>query len=197
MAEHDINDRRLEEMLDAMLNDYSGERPRPGLETRVLATLREQSRQEQDRAPLWRWLWGGAAAMALVAVVLAVYIARLQAPPAPPAVSRVMKPPPVATPTVSRDRADRTADVRRVRHQQAQEPVTALTPPLAMAARQEVFPSPVPLTDQEKLLLRYLRHTSQEEVVAQSHSDDPAPEDGGQLPPHVREFRSTDVFSTR
>jgi len=39
--------------------------------------------------------------------------------------------------------------------------------------KQEVFPSPTPLTEQEKLLLQYLRKTPREEVVAQSHPDKP------------------------
>jgi len=196
MAEHDNHDRRLEEMLDSMLSNYSDEQPRPGLETRVLATLRAQSAQKQDRAPFWRWLWSGAAALALVAIALAFYIGRLQTPPAPPVVGGVMKPPPVATP-VPGDRSARTAARHPARHEQAQEPATALMPPLAISARPEVFPSLVPLTDQEKLLLRYLAGTSKEEVVAQSHSDDPPPDDGGPLLPQVREFRRTDVFSTR
>ncbi|HWZ44438.1 MAG TPA: hypothetical protein VNW97_13255 [Candidatus Saccharimonadales bacterium] len=188
MAEHDKHDQPLEEMLDSMLSNYSDEQPRPGLETRVLATLRAEASQKPEHAPFWRWLWSSAATLALVAIALAVYIGRLQPPPAPPAVG-AMKPPPEAAPGVPRiHRRPRTAGDR-----ESEKPERSL----AMAARQEVFPAPVPLTDQERLLLRYLANTAAEEVVAQSHSDGPAPEDGRPLPPQVQEFKITEAVSTR
>jgi hypothetical protein len=47
---------------------------------------------------------------------------------------------------------------------------------VATDVRREVFPTPVPLTDQERLLLGYLSRTPREELVAQSHPD-PTPDD--------------------
>jgi hypothetical protein len=38
--------------------------------------------------------------------------------------------------------------------------------------RQEVFPTPAPLSEQEKLLIRYLSRTPREELVARSHPDE-------------------------
>lgn len=189
MAEHDINDQRLEEKLDAMLRAYSDEQPRPGLETRILANLRAQAVRKEDRALLWRWLWGGALTLALVAVALAVYIGRLQPLPAPPVIAVVKALPPAPIPT-----APEITPVQNGAHRQKYPPQKLL---LAASPRQDVFPSPVPLSDQEKLLLRYLASTPHEEVASQSHSDDPAPEDGGQLLPQVREFNSKEIFSTR
>ena len=56
------NDRKLEEMLDSMLSTYSSAEPRPGLETRILANLKEQSAQRtpgwsrrRESAPSQRW----------------------------------------------------------------------------------------------------------------------------------------------
>ena len=49
-------------------------------------------------------------------------------------------------------------------------------PVIAMIApdiRQEVFPSPAPLSEQERLLLGYLAGTPQEEVIAQSRQERP------------------------
>ena len=45
------------------------------------------------------------------------------------------------------------------------------------AIKQDVFPSPSPLSEQEKLLFRYLAHTPRAEIIAQSHPD---PQDEGE-----------------
>jgi hypothetical protein len=37
------NDHKLDEMLDAMLSSYSSADPGPGLETRILADVKEQA----------------------------------------------------------------------------------------------------------------------------------------------------------
>jgi hypothetical protein len=68
---------------------------------------------------------------------------------------------------------------------------------IAATPRQEIFPAPSPLSEQEKLLLRYLAGTPHEEVAAQSHGDDATPEDGGVPLPQSREFKIPEVFSTR
>jgi hypothetical protein len=46
-----------------------------------------------------------------------------------------------------------------------------------IAIKQDVFPSPSPLSEQEKLLFRYLARTPRAEIIAQSHPD---PEDEGE-----------------
>jgi hypothetical protein len=44
---------------------------------------------------------------------------------------------------------------------------------LALNQRPAIFPTPTPLSEQEQLLLLYLARTPREEVVAQSHPDEP------------------------
>jgi hypothetical protein len=44
---------------------------------------------------------------------------------------------------------------------------------LALSQRPAVFPTPTPLSEQEKLLLSYLAGTPREEVIAQSHPEEP------------------------
>jgi hypothetical protein len=44
---------------------------------------------------------------------------------------------------------------------------------LARSQRPAVFPTPTPLSEQEQLLLRYYAGTPREEVIAQSHPDEP------------------------
>jgi hypothetical protein len=39
--------------------------------------------------------------------------------------------------------------------------------------RPDVFPTPAPLSEQERLMLLYLAHTAKHEIVAQSHPDEP------------------------
>jgi len=44
---------------------------------------------------------------------------------------------------------------------------------LARSQRPAVFPTPTPLSEQERLLLSYYSHTPREELIAQSHPDEP------------------------
>ena len=58
---------QIDEMLDSMLANYSAAEPRPGLETRILANLRET--QEKQTAQGWwnfKWLWAGMVAAAII-----------------------------------------------------------------------------------------------------------------------------------
>jgi len=187
MAEHDIHDRRLEEILDAMLSDYSGEQPRPGLETRVLATLRAEAGRKKDLVMLWRWLLGFGGIVAAMAVLLAVDFWQAAQAPSGIAVAKA----PVAVQKIISPVTGETQPAKKARPRRQQVPVTTAD------VRLDVFPTPSPLSEQEKLLLRYLAGTPHEEVASQSHGDDSTPEDGGQLLPQSREFKSTEVFSTR
>jgi len=180
MAEHpegQRNDRnedgKLDRTLDALLSAYSSAEPRPGLETRILAQVREAS----GRRKAWsvRWMWIGAAFAAAV-IVLAIYLSRpalrpqvpeivrqpapaekIQPSPAP----RISSPPTTETVGQKRDPQQDKARNRRIGQSQLAD------------LRQEVFPAPVPLSQQEKLLLRYLSGTPREEVIAQSRPDEP------------------------
>jgi hypothetical protein len=50
--------------------------------------------------------------------------------------------------------------------------------------RGDVFPTPVPLSEQEKLLLRYVAGTARDEIMAQSRADPDkgAAEESGESP---------------
>lgn len=62
--------------------------------------------------------------------------------------------------------------------------------------RQEVFPTPVPLSEQEQLMLRYLRGTPREEVASHAHEDEPA-EKGAPFVPESQRINGAEVFNTR
>jgi hypothetical protein len=164
-------DQQMDEMLDSLLANYSSVEPRPGLETRILANLRNAGRREST-SMTWnfKWLWAGMAVAAaiIVAVVLiggqrrvvkpsTVVQTRQPAPPRPE-VQRSVPATPVNSvhprgPRIDQDRPKNVA--------------------LALNQRPQVFPTPTPLSEQEQLLLHYVARTPREEVVAQSHPDEP------------------------
>jgi hypothetical protein len=171
MAEQD-KDRKLDNLLDSMLARYSDAQPRPGLETRVMAQLREQAGRKKSWKWSLRWTCAGAMAAALVTVVFIVRLERPIESPEPPVFHAdwsllhhsdpsVIQPPPASSSVTT---AQRNGHAPQPRHQE-----------LAVAAdtRPDVFPTPAPLSDQEKLLLRYLARTARHEIVAQSHPDEP------------------------
>jgi hypothetical protein len=161
MAEPE-KDQNLDQLLDSLLTSYSDVEPRPGLETRVIANLRDQAGRRKSWQ--WRWVWAGCVTAALTALAFIVVLERPIEPPRPPVAHAV---------SLS---VDRSAPAVTQRHHVAkkaiqprhQEPVVA-----AVDKRPDRFPTPAPLSDQEKLLLRYLARTTRQEVVAQSHPDEP------------------------
>jgi hypothetical protein len=171
MAEQD-KDRNLDNLLDSLLARYSDAQPRPGLETRVMAQLREQAGRKKSWKWSLSWMWAGAAAAALITVVFIVRVERPIESPEPPIFHAdwsllhhsdpsVVQPPRAG---ISVTTAQRNGHTPQPHHQE-----------LAVAAdtRPDVFPTPAPLSDQEKLLLRYLARTARHEIVAQSHPDEP------------------------
>jgi len=172
------NDHKLDEMLDAMLSAYSSVEPRPGLETRIVAGVKEQAAKS---TATWgfRWTWA-VAALATAALVIAVYVSRIQTHRVEPQVATRPQPENSAPvwPIRSSPPPKVTASHPSTRRQSTQ--AARLTRPSSnqvIAIKQDVFPSPSPLSEQEKLLFRYLAHTPRAEIIAQSHPD---PHDEGE-----------------
>jgi hypothetical protein len=175
-------DHKLDAMLDNLLSTYSSAEPRPGLETRILANLREESATSRG----WNliWMWAGAAAVAVVAVLLAAYFFRPAQRQAPQVVVNPPSPQIVApahTPPQEDARQESSREApSRAPHRKRSPKVQVVD------VRQDVFPSPSPLSEQEKLLFRYMAATPRQELVAQSHPDEPPtdapPQDQSALP---------------
>jgi hypothetical protein len=149
-------DDRLDELLNDLLSEYSAVEPRPGLQTKILAGLRAAAAAQTGswlKSPAW--LWAGAAAVA-VALLILFFAQPGQLPP--PRVVRSVEPAPFAgfQQATSRPEAIRSSQVHKV----PRRPVVSL--------RADVFPTPAPLSEQEKLLLRYMAGTPREEKLAQS-----------------------------
>lgn len=131
-----------DELLRASLRQYASAEPRPGLEGRVLAGVRARQ-QAARRRQAWAWAVGMAGVAAIV-TLLVIHWPRPQPPPSPvaakapadlsaPAVAKVAPP---MQPTLPH-RPPRPA------------------PPSRVDTRPQQFPTPRPLSEQERLLLVY------------------------------------------
>jgi hypothetical protein len=165
MTEHE-KDRNLDQLLDSLLDSYSDVKPRPGLETRVIANLRDQAGRRKFWQ--WRWAWIGVGSVTAAVAAMMLIIVLWERPVEPPR-------PPVAH--VDQPSVDRSAPAVTQAHHGLKKAKPARHQELVQTAtdtRPDRFPTPTPLTDQEKLLLRYLARTARQEVIAQSHPDEPA-----------------------
>ncbi|HEY6252971.1 MAG TPA: hypothetical protein VI685_23685 [Candidatus Angelobacter sp.] len=175
-------EKQLDHLLDSLLANYADAEPRPGFETRLRAALREPK-------PSFRfgWLWAGAAAIVMAVTVFAVYYSRLtELPPAPRIATTA---PPVLPPT---NAMDVQGTSQRTKKWHVQTPEQAPNADL----RPEVFPTPVALSEQEHLLLRYLAATPRDEVASHAREDEPA-EKSDPFVPESQRINGAEVFSTR
>jgi len=155
MNDHKQED-RMDMLLDAALAQYGGSEPLHGMEERVLARLRQPAPQRA----WWMWVAAAAAAMAIVAgVVVMTRPAEQKAAPGvaqqaqPPATMPRQSAPPASAPQHARSVAPHTASVQAAQ--------------VEKLPRLDVFPTPEPPSQQELLLVRYVRGTPPAEVLAQ------------------------------
>jgi hypothetical protein len=137
----------MDRLLDAALKQYAAVQPREGFEGRILAELRSQSAEPVGYAP-WRWL-AAAAAVAALAVIISMALrphARLQRAfeqhPSVTLPARTVAATAQAKPPIKRPK-------RRL-HEAADTQVATAQPKL------DQFPSPQPLSEQERLLASYV-----------------------------------------
>jgi hypothetical protein len=153
--------------LDAALAKYAAVEPRAGLEDRVLANLRAE--REHAAARVW-WRWPALGAAALVLVVAAISLIGRPGKPAPDITAHQ-----AATSQGDKQLGTRIASnevgipVRPTLPEGAKRPARhGVHPPQAIVAdgpRLDHFPSPRPLSDEEKLLVRYVRDFPQDAVM--------------------------------
>lgn len=179
---HD-NEKHLDGLLDSALAGYSQAEPRPGLEGRIIARLSVASAsQETERTSWLRW-WPaiGFAVAAIVAV--AIFIAMPKSKPGNPTpeqtVVKQVAPTP-STPAVQQPtqvaRLTRAPHVNAVRRSVLPQPSSATQglakPLLAVTSEKQEAILGSPLSDQERLLLAYLRRTPAQEIVTQAKPDE-------------------------
>jgi hypothetical protein len=154
---HSRND-ALDRELDAALTQYAAVEPRAGFDERILANLRA----ERERVPASSW-WRWSAALAAVAVVVLALAWRWnrQSPPVVrnhPSVSQPAQP---ATQTVSNgvDTSVRPVVLEAPRiaaSPRKDAPRHAAHVTWASQPKLDQFPSPEPLSEQEKILRDYV-----------------------------------------
>jgi hypothetical protein len=177
-------DRHLDELLDSALAQYSSVEPRPGLETRILASVRAATSTMASRRGHWRWLWAGA--VAAIALVTFVLLANRHSVVPKPGNNVVQAPqPPVrvsprfesSVPVPPSNTAKRR---RETQLRSSPQPVA-----LDRNQRPSVFPTPSPLSEQEKMALAYAARAPKEELIAQMKTPDSEEEefwaDGAQV----------------
>jgi hypothetical protein len=163
----------LDNALDAALAKYAAVEPRAGLEDRILANLQAERARVPERA--W-WRWSVAGALAAVVVVALALAWRSGKPTRPvvahhsPAMTKASKDP--ATLAVSSGGADErplhasNSAIRRTTNPVRRETVVAANPKL------DQFPSPQPLSEQEKILQSYVAQYPEKAVlIARARSE--------------------------
>ena len=165
----DKPDQFVDELLEASLKQYRAEEPRAGLEMRVLAGVRSRQGAVRRRRLVWAL---AACAGTLAAIVLALHSAR--APRREPVISS-SAPRQTAKTAASPGSADSRLWSPRLVQGPKEKPRTP-KPGVRATKRPEQFPSPLPLTDQEKLLLTYFANTTKPDLLAETNKADGAAE---------------------
>jgi hypothetical protein len=162
-------DKQIDEMLDSLLASYSSVEPRPGLETRILANLRAAAEKKGSNG-WWnlKWIWVGAVAAATI--IVAVLMNEGQ-PVTPPTNVVVKTGQPVPLPEIRASLRAASPEIAKA-HRRKTSPATRQKAALASSGRPANFPTPVPLSEQERLMFTYLENTPREVVVAQIPRND-------------------------
>jgi hypothetical protein len=168
---NDPSDDQLDHVIDAALTKYAAVEPRTGLEERVLANLRAE--QTTARARTW-WRWGMAGALAAIIAIMSALAWRsgrpshaviASHPPATTQASTIVVTQ-AGSESVSPPRAP--ARVRGTVTHRAQPEATAAAYP-----KLDQFPSPQPMSEQEKLLTSYIaRSRDQAVLVARARTEE-------------------------
>ncbi|MGC2694190.1 MAG: hypothetical protein WA738_00210 [Candidatus Angelobacter sp.] len=167
----DHQEKKLDELLDSLLSTYSDVEPRLGLESRVLANLHQSESTSNRRFWNFTWLWAGATMTAAV-LLLALWIGRDH--PTTPANNNAVQIKPSAPPRPQVQQSAPTGPTHAVKHEPKPhiQSHSGQNAELALNQRPPVFPTPVALSDQEKLMLAYLANTPPEQVIARLYRDD-------------------------
>ena len=157
----------LDLVLDAALEQYTAVEPRAGLEQRILANLRSET--VTSSGPRW-WPWSLGAAALITAVVILAIAWGPHSQPRPTVADHPSAAEP--SPSVSnRGTNNSSHEERPVDH------VVKLAPPKHSVRRNyvaqeatttpklEQFPSPQPLTEEEKMLAEYVGEHHEEAVL--------------------------------
>ena len=180
--------------LRAALKQYGEADPRPGLENRVLAAVRAEREHRTTRQ--WHW-WPALATLAAILVIgTAMHLVQWRNGSIPPPLAkRDPAPseqkglqPSQAKMAPAEEEANRTIHAVIARNH-VDRVVESATP------RLERFPSPEPLSEQEKILARYVQQFPREaDLLAQAQTELTGEEmTGDQAPPEIEILPNLDL----
>jgi hypothetical protein len=158
-------DRHADALLDAALRQYSAAEPRPGLEQRMLAAVRNA---EQERSRGWSWLDWRVLGATVAVVVLIVALLLRERPQAPQqgatggATIEAATPPSSGQNTVAANRGETRPRVPRV----AQVAVAVPSAKEEAAPHLAVFPTPVEPNAQDATLAYMVGNTDPHVLTA-------------------------------
>lgn len=164
--EHDEHRDQFDRMLDAALAKYAAVEPRIGLEERVLAKLHAEQAQAPSNAG-WRW-WRWTATAVAAGIVVVMFAWRSGVPSHPAIANRpsITAPGAQATTTpFALNGNEKPTHLRTHPTPTAERSVHANPAVAAAAPRLDVFPSPQPLSEQEKILANYVAHFHDQAVL--------------------------------
>src|ERR1035438_2975905 len=147
LYQRDLENDRLDRELDAALAKYAALEPRAGLQDRILANLRAEKEHAANRLP-WRWPAVGALAAVIVVTLFATW--RSGKPG-----QNIVEQHPSATTQNYRDRtqiANHGRSSSILPHKAARRTAVGVVP----APKLDEFPSPQPLSEQERMLTEYV-----------------------------------------
>jgi hypothetical protein len=153
-------DDALDRELDVALSQYAAVEPRSGLEARILANLQAQRTQIPER--VW-WRWGIAATVAAVILVAVALMWKSGRSAQQQIVQHpsIQRSPEKSPPQVAAN--DEHSAVRNAitppRRTSVHPPQPATVATAAANPKLDVFPSPQPLSEQEKVLLEYVHRS--------------------------------------
>ena len=172
----------VDEWLESALGQYSKAEPRAGLEVRILANLQAERRRMTQRQ---RWWWASAGTVAAAAAIaLAVWLGHRSNSRSPNEASLTAKRDTKSEPRtqVSPEVHPPTLPTQQKKDKEKNCVVTGLCPVQARrnggakhqsaTPRLAQFPAPTPLSDQEKLLARYVEQFPQRAaLIARAQTD--------------------------
>lgn len=156
---------QIDDMLDSLLANYSAAEPRPGLETRILANLREA---EEKKAPAgwwnFKWVWAG---MVTAAIIVAAVLIGGRHRVEPPTNVIVKTSPAVPQPEIQPHAPIARQETARIHRRKPSAATQPQNSTLVVSRRPANFPTPAPLSEQDRLMFMYLENTPHEVVIAQ------------------------------
>ena len=172
MADQEKDKRmQIDDMLDSLLANYSRRSRGRGWKHGYWRTC---ARAEEKKASQgwwdFKWIWAG---MVTAAIIVAMLLIGGRHRVEPPTHVIVKTNPAVPKPEIHPQTPTVRNETVRIRPRKSVAPTRPQNAALALNERPAVFPTPTPLSEQEKLLLSYLAGTPREEVIAESHPDEP------------------------